>query len=87
MTIDGKYQPNITCPFCRFRHPALISCADAKRIAEISAAEREVTIEFGESDPVSIFLTNWIEELAEIERPTPFELFLIEELNDKLSSV
>ncbi len=34
MLIDGHWAPNITCPRCRWRHPAAMSCADAKARAE-----------------------------------------------------
>lgn len=36
MTIE-----NITCPYCRFRHPADRSCEEAKRLADIAREVRE----------------------------------------------
>jgi hypothetical protein len=40
MIIDGVYRPNITCLQCKQRHPADISCADAKAYAEHGYASR-----------------------------------------------
>jgi hypothetical protein len=37
MMIHGTWFENITCPKCRYRHPALITCSYA---AELAAAER-----------------------------------------------
>lgn len=33
MMIDGKWMDNITCPHCRYRHPAELSCEDAELAA------------------------------------------------------
>jgi hypothetical protein len=32
--------PNITCPHCKFRHPANVSCEQAKRQAQLNAMKR-----------------------------------------------
>lgn len=34
MMVNGVWRPNITCPRCRFRHPAELHCAEAERIAQ-----------------------------------------------------
>lgn len=34
MIIDGKYEANISCKMCRFRHPAHLSCEESKRHAD-----------------------------------------------------
>lgn len=31
---------NITCPHCRFRHPAHVTCEQAKRLAQLNAIKR-----------------------------------------------
>jgi len=34
MFFDRKYYPNITCPYCRYRHPKEWSCLFAKTVAK-----------------------------------------------------
>ncbi|MGH6631744.1 MAG: hypothetical protein ACREB0_00165 [Sphingopyxis sp.] len=41
MFVNGVNVPNITCPVCRFRHPAAWSCGEAARLAQ-EAAERRI---------------------------------------------
>lgn len=40
MIVDGKHFPNITCPVCRFRHPAHLTCAEAAAAAQAAADQR-----------------------------------------------
>ncbi len=39
--ITGEHPANITCPKCRFRHPALWTCEYSASIAQAERAERE----------------------------------------------
>lgn len=39
--MNQKRMENITCPFCRARHPAIIPCAKAARIANDTKIERD----------------------------------------------
>lgn len=41
MMILGINFPNITCPKCRFRHPAAFTCEAAKLYIETERAQRE----------------------------------------------
>lgn len=34
MLINGEWLPNITCPRCRFRHPAQLHCREAEAHAQ-----------------------------------------------------
>ncbi|SRR5579871_3288011 len=40
MIVDGKHLENITCCYCRHRHPASLLCEDAARLAR-EERERE----------------------------------------------
>ena len=37
MLIDGKIEENISCPFCKFRHPQRLSCETARHYAATAA--------------------------------------------------
>jgi hypothetical protein len=41
MLIDGIWHDNITCPRCKHRHPALLSCIAARELATAAQQERE----------------------------------------------
>lgn len=43
MFINGRVVPNITCPYCRFRHPYNLTCAEAAAIAEAAREAPEPT--------------------------------------------
>lgn len=49
-------EQNITCPACRFRHPASRSCAEAKRLAD-EAREARRAAERDAPDHYEIFNT------------------------------
>lgn len=40
MIIAGKHVPNISCKRCHFRHPELLSCAQARALVEANRSER-----------------------------------------------
>ena len=41
MIINGEHKPNVSCPQCRFRHPADLSCEEAHRHANQGAGHEE----------------------------------------------
>lgn len=49
MIVNGVNLPNISCKYCKFRHPATLSCEDARLAAEANRAKaRPVCLGCGE---------------------------------------
>lgn len=65
MTIGTK---NITCPHCRYRHPADRSCALAADMAEQARAEREQV----ERDIKALALIGDRQQFEDFVKSTPF---------------
>jgi hypothetical protein len=43
MMVDGKWINNITCPRCKHRHPAGLTCSEARAISDEARRASEVT--------------------------------------------
>jgi hypothetical protein len=72
MLINGKYLENITCPRCRWRHPAELSCTGAAAHADAARCkDAEIDAQFAAPFPglpgVELFV---VKHYSGDERPT-----------------
>lgn len=79
---------NITCPYCRFRHPASRSCQESKRLADAAAAARKAAFDAEQETVINLDDEMWREvKAAIVESPRFAEMYAAGGmLNDGISN-